>query len=225
MSSPTLIAVAHGSRNPAARAAVSALARQVTRLAPVLDVRVAFLQHAEPSLTAELTGNGRDAVVIPLLLSTGYHLTADITSAARAADARVAAPLGPDPLLATALAARLAQAGVPAGTPVVLAAAGSSDPQAADDVRRQAQLLAELVSARVEPAFATSGQPTVEAAVAQLRTDTGGPVAIATYLMAPGDFHDRLRRCGATWVTDPLADHPAVAGLIIDRYRVASKAG
>ena len=66
--------------------------------------------------------------MVPLLLSTGYHLTADIRGAARAAGAPVADPLGPDPRLAEALADRLAEAGRPAGTPTVLAAAGSADP-------------------------------------------------------------------------------------------------
>ena len=51
--------------------------------------------------------------------------TADIADVASWAGARVADPLGPDELLLTALTARLAEAGVPDGTPVVLAAAGS----------------------------------------------------------------------------------------------------
>jgi sirohydrochlorin ferrochelatase len=224
MSGPTLVAVAHGSRNPAAREAVSALARQVTRLAPVLDVRVTFLQHAGTSLADELAAAGRDVVIVPLLLSTGYHLTEDIASAARRANARVAGPLGPDPLLGTALAARLAESGVPDGTPVVLAAAGSGDPRGAADVQKQAELLAGQLGVEVVAAFAAAGEPTVEAAVAQLHEATGRPVAVAAYLMAPGDFHDRLRKTAAGWVTAPLGSHPAVAGLVIDRYRVASRA-
>ncbi len=59
MSSPALLAVAHGSRNPAAADVVRTVARQIARLAPVLDVRVAFLGHAEPSLPAELDAAGR----------------------------------------------------------------------------------------------------------------------------------------------------------------------
>jgi len=219
MSGPALVAVAHGSRNPAAREAVAALVRQVSRLAPVLDVRVAFLQHAEPSLADALTGTGRDCVVIPLLLSTGYHLTQDIASAASAAGARVAGPLGPDSLLSTALAARLAEAGVPEGTAVVLAASGSSDPRAAADVRRQAELLADQLGVPVTAAFASGAEPTVEMAVAGLQASTGGPVAVATYLLAPGDFHDRLRKTPAHWVSAPLGGHPAVAALVLDRFR------
>ncbi len=107
---PVLLAVAHGSRDGAAQDSVAALARRVSRLAPALDVRTAFVQHARPSLADALTCAAGAVIVVPLLLSTGYHLTADIRAAARAAGAPVAAPLGPDPLLAHALADRLAEA-------------------------------------------------------------------------------------------------------------------
>jgi sirohydrochlorin ferrochelatase len=224
MSQPALLAVAHGSRNPAAADVVRALARQVHRLAPVLDVRVAFLGHAAPSLPEELSSAGAGAVIVPLLLSTGYHLKADIADAANSAGARVADPLGPDELLLTALTARLAEAGVPEGIPVVLAAAGSSDPSAAGDVQEQAELLAGLRGAPVVAAFATAASPTVSEAVAELRGRTGLPVAVASYLLAPGSFQDQLAHSGADWVTAPLGEHPALAGLVIDRYRTAVKA-
>lgn len=221
MSQPALLAVAHGSRNPAAAEVVRKLARQVHRLAPVLDVHVAFLGHAEPSLPAELDAAGTGAVIVPLLLSTGHHLSADIAGAASSAGARVAAPLGPDQLLVTALTGRLADAGVPPGTPVVLAAAGSADPAAASDVRKQADLLAAALDVPVIAAFASCTPPTVAQAVADLRERTSGPVAVASYLLAPGQFQDQLTACGADWVTEPLGGHPALAGLVIERYRVA----
>jgi sirohydrochlorin ferrochelatase len=221
MSSPALLAVAHGSRNPAAAEVIRGLARQVRRLAPILDVRVAFIGHAEPSLPAELDAAGTDAVVVPLLLSSGYHLTADITGAATSIGARVAGPLGPDELLLTALTARLAEAAVPDGTPVVLAAAGSSDPAALTDVSKQADLLAGRLGVAVTAAFASAARPTVAEAVAELRERTGKPVAVASYLLAPGQFQDQLADSGADWVTAPLGGSPALAALVIERYREA----
>ncbi|HXW47036.1 MAG TPA: CbiX/SirB N-terminal domain-containing protein [Streptosporangiaceae bacterium] len=223
MSHPALLAVAHGSRNPAAADVVRKLAGQIGRLAPVLDVRVAFLGHAEPSLPAELDAAGSGTVIVPLLLSSGYHLSADISRAATSAGARVAAPLGPDQLLLTALTARLAEAGVPDGTPVVLAAAGSSDPAAMTDAEQQAALLASALDVPVVAAYLSAAKPTVAQAVASLREQAGKPVAVASYLLAPGHFQDQLACCGADWVTDPLGGHPALAGLVIDRYRVAAK--
>jgi sirohydrochlorin ferrochelatase len=222
VSRPALLAVAHGSRSPAAADVVNTLARQIRRLAPFIDVHVAFIGHAEPSLPAGLGGAGSNPVIVPLLLSAGYHLSADIAGAATSAGARVADPLGPDELLLTALTARLAEAGVPAGTPVVLAAAGSSDPAGAADVRKQADLLAERLGAPVVGAFATAVTPSVPEAVAELRDRTGQPVAVASYLLAPGHFQDLLQASGADWVTEPLGGHPALAGLVIDRYRTAA---
>lgn len=218
MSRPALVAVAHGSSHPGAAETVGVLARNVTRLAPVIDIRVAFVQHAQPSLPKALADAGHDAVVVPLLLSTGYHLNTDIAASA----GRVAGPLGPDQLLVTALMSRLADAGVPSGVGVVLAATGSSDPTAADQITAQADLLAAELDSPVIVAFAASGQPRVDDAVASLRKTTAGPVAVASYLLAPGLFHDRLARSGADWVTAPLGDHPAVAALVIDRYRTAA---
>jgi sirohydrochlorin ferrochelatase len=223
MSNPALVAVAHGSRNPAAAEVVRKLARQIGRFAPVLDVRVAFLSHAGPSLPEQLETAGSGTVIVPLLLSSGYHLATDIADAASVAGARVAAPLGPDQLLLTALTARLAEANVPEGTPVVLAAAGSSDPAATAEVEEQAGLLAGQLGVPVLAGYASAARPTVREAVARLREQTGRPVAVASYLLAPGHFQDQLADCGADWVTEPLGGHPALAGLVIDRYRAAAK--
>ena len=228
MNGPTLLAVAHGSRHPGATATIQALASQVERLAPVLDIQVAFVQHAKPSLAEALNASGPHVVIVPLLLSAGYHLSTDIAGAVTAIDTaitatgpgpQVAGPLGPDPLLVTALTGRLDDAGVPAGTPIVLAAAGSSDPQAEADVRDQANLLAGELGVPVVAAFAAAGRPAVGEAVASLRAQTGGPVAVASYLLAPGYFQDSLRESDADWVTAPLGAHPAMAALVIDRYR------
>jgi sirohydrochlorin ferrochelatase len=57
--------------------------------------------------------------------------------------------------------------------------------------------------------------------LAALHASTGRPVSVATYLLSPGQFHDRLRQAAATWVSAPLADHPAVARLVLDRFSAA----
>ena len=224
MNRPVLLAVAHGSRDPAAQQTVLSLAGRAGGLAPGVEVRTAFVQHAGPSLAEALAAaGGRPVTVVPLLLSAGYHLGTDIGGAAGRAGVPVAAPLGPDPGLVPALADRLRAAGVPAGTPVVLAAAGSTDPRAAGDARHQAALLASHLQAPVLAAFASAARPTVGEAVADLAARTGGPVAVASYLLAPGVFAGRLRGSGAAWVSAPLGDHPAVAGLVLERFRSAAE--
>jgi sirohydrochlorin ferrochelatase len=223
VSPPVLLAVAHGSRHAKAQQTVRSIAGRAAGLAPGTEVRTAFVQSAEPSLAEALTAAGpRHVVIVPLLLSAGYHLSQDIGEAAARAGVPVAAPLGPGPGLVPALADRLRAAGTPPGTPVVLAAAGSTDPRAAGDTRNQAALLAGHLQAPVLAAFASAGRPTVGEAVAALAARTGGPVAVASYLVAPGAFAGRLRASGAAWVSDPLGAHPAVAGLVIERFRAAA---
>jgi sirohydrochlorin ferrochelatase len=215
-----LLAVAHGSRDGRAQAAVRSLAAGVSALAPGIGVRAAFLQHARPSLAGALATAG-PAAVVPLLLAGGYHLSRDIAPLAGQAGLPVAGPLGPDPRLVTALADRLAEAGTPDGAPVVLAAAGSADPLARAAASRQAAMLAAHRRAPVLAAFAAAGHPTVTEAVAILAGPAAVPVAVAAYLLAPGQFHDRLTGTGASWVSAPLAGHPALAALVLDRYLVA----
>src|SRR5262249_33670435 len=145
--SRVLLAVAHGSRGPAAPQCGPSLTSRGAPVAGRITVRTALGPNAQPSLAEGLdeaaTLAGPDGVaVVPLLLSSGYHLTSDIAGAARAAGVPVARPLGPDPRLVRALSDRLPEAGVPAQVPVVLAAAGSSDPRALADARRQAAALA-----------------------------------------------------------------------------------
>jgi sirohydrochlorin ferrochelatase len=220
MNRPVLLLVAHGSRDPRAQQTVRALAGRVSALAPAAEVRAAFVQNAEPSLAGALAAaSGRQVVVVPLLLSAGYHLGHDIAGMAARAGAPVAAALGPDPGLIPALAGRLRAAGAPAGTPVVLAAAGSADPRAIAATRSQGALLAAHLQVPVLAAFASAGRPPVDEAVTALASRTGGPVAVASYLLAPGVFADRLRASGAAWVSAPLGNHPAVAALIVDRFR------
>jgi sirohydrochlorin ferrochelatase len=218
-----LLAVAHGSRDPAAQQSVLSLTSRVARSAGGIAVRTAFVQNAQPSLAEGLdqaaTQAGPDGVVVvPLLLSSGYHLSSDIAGAARAAGVPVARPLGPDPRLVRALSDRLRAACVPGQVPVVLAAAGSSDPRALADTRRQAAMLAAHRRAPVVAAFATAARPTVDEAVSFLADVTGQPVAVAAYLLAPGLFYDRLRASTGTWVSGPIGNDPGVAELILDRF-------
>jgi uroporphyrin-III C-methyltransferase / precorrin-2 dehydrogenase / sirohydrochlorin ferrochelatase len=231
--SPVLLAVAHGSRDPAAQECVLALTGRVARLAAGTPVRTAFVQNAAPSLaeglhdavTQAMKGEGEaggGVVVVPLLLSSGYHLSSDIAGAARGAGVTVAAPLGPGRRLVRPLADRLAEAGVPGQVPVVLAAAGSRDQRALADIRRQAAMLTAHRRAPVVAAFASAARPTVDEAVSFLASLTGQPVAVASYLLAPGLFHDRLRLSAGRWVGVMIGGQPVAAELVLESFRAAA---
>jgi sirohydrochlorin ferrochelatase len=242
---PPLIAVAHGSTDPRAAATVSELLTAVAALCPGLDVRAAFLDHCAPALPQVLGsvgGNGA-CVIVPLLLTAAYHSKTDIPAQLAAAAAahpgqRVisAGTLGPHPLLSAALERRLREAGVPVGdaaaraaTGVVLAAAGSSDPEANAVVAALAARMARERGWRaVVPAYASAAGPRPAEAVAALRDAGPGPVVVATYLLAPGYFADKIRRtalgAGAAAVSGVLGAAPEVAEIVLARYAAAAAA-
>ncbi|MFE6499242.1 sirohydrochlorin chelatase [Kitasatospora sp. NPDC057738] len=122
------------------------LLREVRSLWPELPFHCCFLDFAQPSLPEALAQLAdAQTVLVPLLISTGYHLRVDLPAALTVIGlplTHLAGALGPQPLLAEALADRLAEAGAAQHAPVVLAGAGSSDPTALADTTRMADLLA-----------------------------------------------------------------------------------
>jgi sirohydrochlorin ferrochelatase len=223
MTSPVLIGCGHGTRVPAGRRVMGQYRIDLAAARPGLEVRAAQVDVHKPALpdvVAALTAQQRPMVVVPLLLSTGYHVRVDIGAAVASAGglAVAAAPLGPDPVLVDVLEERLRQAGALPGDPVVLAAAGSRDPQAADDVSSVARLLAERRGSPVTVGYLTASAPSVPEAVALARASSSRPVTIASYLLAPGHFSGRLVEAGADRITAPLAPHPALTRLALRRF-------
>jgi len=231
--SRVLVAVAHGSADPRASATVAELAAVARERSPGLDLRTAFLGHAPPSLPQVLSTIAADraVIVLPLLLTAAYHSKADIPRMlARRPRPGVSygATLGPHPLLLTALDRRLAEADPaahqdPARTAVVLAAAGSSDPEAnATIARLAAQWQVRNGWYAVRPAYASAAAPSPAAAVAGLLHDGAPRVAVATYLLAPGLFADRIREAalaaGAAVVSPALGACAEVADVLLDRF-------
>lgn len=228
---PVLVAVAHGSRDPRAARTVSALLDRVRELRPGLDVRLGHIELNEPRLDDTLAGlRGAPAVLVPLLFGRGHHVTHDLPRAASAAagpriDApRVAAPLGPHPLLVEALAARLAEAGWSdrdsgsRSAGVVLASAGSRAPASAEDTRRIAALLAERLGVPVVAAYASALAPAVPAAVRALTARGRHRIAVASCFTAPGLFATRCAAASPWIAAEPLGAHPALARLVLHRY-------
>jgi sirohydrochlorin ferrochelatase len=228
MSPPVLVACAHGTRNPTGRRLIAELALAARRLRPGLTTTAAFVDVQPPTVAdvvASLAAEGRPAVVVPLLLSGGYHVHVDIARAVEGATGAVAAgPLGPDERLVAVLHDRLLDAGADpsdASTAVVLAAAGSSDPRAVADVEATAALLQRRWAGPVTTGYGSAATPTVPDAVATARSAGAGRVVLASYLLAPGHFHDKLTGAGADAVTAPLLPDDRIAAVLLDRYDAA----
>ncbi|GGT42243.1 sirohydrochlorin chelatase [Streptomyces chromofuscus] len=229
---PVLVVIAHGSRDPRHAATVHALVRRVRSLRPGLRVDTGFLDFNVPSVQGvleSLAAEGvRDVVALPLLLTRAFHAKADIPAVLRQAPRRLrirqAEVLGPSPLLLDALERRLFEAGLtPAdksSTGVVLASAGSSDPEAIAVIAEIAREWRHTGWCAVRPAFASASLPRTEDAVRELRALGCARVAVAPYVLAPGFLPDRIARgaADADVLADVLGPAPEVARVLLERY-------
>jgi sirohydrochlorin ferrochelatase len=204
----TLLAVAHGTRSARGQEQIRDLVRAMARRRPGLDVRLSYVDVQQPRI-AQVTSALREAVVVPLLLSAGYHVRVDIAEAVAGTSIAVTAPLGPDDVLLDSLVRHL-----PPADAVVLAAAGSSDPRWRADVDR----LAARVPGGAVVGYASGSDRQVTDVVAGLRRQGARRIAIAAYLLADGRFYRTLHSAGADSVTPPLSLDPAVADLVLRRY-------
>ncbi|WP_437015066.1 sirohydrochlorin chelatase [Streptomyces sp. enrichment culture] len=232
MPSPVLLVIAHGSRDARHAATVHALVRRVRSLRPGLRVETGFLDFNVPSVPGvleSLAAQGvRDVVALPLLLTRAFHAKADIPAVLAQAPPRLrvrqAEVLGPSPLLTAALERRLYEAGLtPAdksSTGVVLASAGSTDPEAIAVIAAIAREWRHTGWCAVRPAFASASLPRTEEAVRELRALGCPRVAVAPYVLAPGFLPDRIARgaAGADVLAGVLGPAPEVARLLLERY-------
>ncbi|WP_422934032.1 sirohydrochlorin chelatase [Sinomonas sp. P47F7] len=224
MTQPILVACAHGTSNPDGKAAILRVVDELRAARPDVTVLDAYVDVHGPELPEVVAGlpAGAPAVVVPLLLSVGYHVKVDIGRAVKSRErTTAAAPLGPDPRLARVLAERLRQVGLGPDDAVVLAAAGSSNPAASDDVENLADMLRHLVPNRILAAYGASAEPSVPDAVAELRAEEVGRIVVASYLLAPGYFHDQLAKAGADAVAPPLLPAPEIAEIALERFDAA----
>ncbi|MFF5791040.1 sirohydrochlorin chelatase [Paeniglutamicibacter sp. NPDC012692] len=227
-----VVACAHGTDNPTGRGLVNGLRED---LAAVLaadgihaEVHEAYVDVQEPRLEAVLAAlpPGEEAIVAPLLLSEGFHTSVDIAKAvATRALTRTAAPLGPDPLMAEVLAQRLAEAGHRPGDAVVLAAAGTRIEAGQQQAARMAGHLADFLGQPVSVAYCSAATPSVPDAVAAARAAGASRVGIASFLLAPGFFHDRLAGAGADYVTGALLPSVTIAKCVAGRLAEALAEG
>ncbi|MEU3351051.1 sirohydrochlorin chelatase [Streptomyces sp. NPDC037389] len=235
-----LLLVAHGSRDPRHAATVATLRARVAARRPGLRVEVGFLDFCAPGVPRvleRLAAEGvREVVAVPLLLTRAFHAKSDIPAALAGATARLpgltvhqADVLGPSALLTDALERRLRQAGVRdadrSSTGVVLASAGSSDPEAIAVIAEIAREWRHTSGwCAVRPAFASASLPRTEDAVRALRRAEGvRRVAVAPYVLAPGRLPDRIATGarGADFVADVLGPAPEVTALVLRRYEEA----
>ena len=209
----TVVVAAHGTRDAAGVAVARQLAAALRARLPGRPVQLCFVDVLGPGVREVITGAPGPVTVVPAFLTCGYHVRTDVpreVAATGRRDVTVTAPLGPHRLLVGAMADRLRAGGWRRGDAVVLAAAGSSDRRAVADVRAAAVSLSKQVGRRVRVGFIATGTPKVSPLVAGLRAAGEPRVAVASWLLSPGQFHCRLAESGADVVAAPLGVHPGM---------------
>ena len=226
MARPALLAVSHGTSDADGARSIAALVHRVAERLPDVDVRAAFVDVQQPDAASALAAVDGPVVVVPLLLSQGFHVHHDLHGiVTHRPDAVVTAPLGPDRLLAEVLAMRLEGIGRP-DSPVVLAVAGSRDERSVPDAEGMADLLRTRTGRQVDLAYLAARHPDLPTALA-----TAPDAVVATYLLGRGFFFDvAVRHAGDHPITPPLLDDlladqgipDALVDLVIERYEAAS---
>lgn len=196
---PSLGLISHGTSSALGQSLIEALAEAVTddlRARGLVDeVMLGHVDVQDPGVdeVIDRLPADRPAVLVPLLLSPGYHVHVDLAEALEGAgdrDIRLAPTLGPDPRLARILAERLPR--LRDEDEVVLAAAGSSDGRANASCEEMGRLLADELGRAVSVGFLAGGGAPLKAIVEQNR-QSGCRLVIANYLLAPGFFDDLAR--------------------------------
>ncbi|MDQ2849573.1 MAG: sirohydrochlorin chelatase [Actinomycetota bacterium] len=219
---PPLVLCAHGTANAAGQQVVLDLLALTRAELPGTRVEAAYVDVQSPG-PGEVVSGLYDAadppVIVPLLLSTGFHVEVDIEEVVQAYPGTLATDaLGPSALIADLVLDRLAEVGARSTDAVVFAAAGSSRARAARDAEHAAGMVRARRPRDAAPlmlGYGSASSPTVPEVVARLREQGAQRVVVASYLLGPGHFHDKLQHAGADLVTAPLgADHRIVAQAI-----------
>ncbi|MDJ0394552.1 sirohydrochlorin chelatase [Rhodococcus sp. G-MC3] len=236
----TLIAVAHGSRDPRSARTVGAVVDRIRLRRPDLDVRVAYLDLTEPNVETVLDQVAADgvhsAIVVPLLLGSAFHARVDLPGLLEAA--RIRHPhltlmqsdvLGDDRRLVDVVRTRIIETGVDIDDSTVgiaLAAVGSSHMPANQRTRALAErVLAGTRWAAAVTCFATAQNPGPTESVARLTSVGARTIVVAPWFLAPGLLTDRVFAEVADLMcsnAEALGDHPLVADVVSSRYDAAA---
>ncbi|HEX3925003.1 MAG TPA: hypothetical protein VHY31_22155 [Streptosporangiaceae bacterium] len=234
---PTLLIAVPGSASAASDAVAFPIAEAAQESCQGANVQVAYLDGGERRLDEAISGPAEGpwpalAVVVPLLAGPQPWSDAALARAVEGATAQVvlAEHLGPHPLLAEALHARLAQVGLAresrarglsisntANGALVLCDRG-------DDAVRAAGVAAVLLAGRLAaPAMhASIDDPQgILSAVSRLREMGASRVAIAPCIIGPETDPREIDAVSASTgalAAPPIGAHPAIGQLVAMRY-------
>lgn len=231
MSVLNILATSHGTDSSEGRQAIALVRAELQKLlherstsdGREYKVHEAYVDVQTPSVdeAAQALPDGEPCVIVPVLLSTGFHTQVDLRRVARTSgvkDIHIAASLGPDARLAHLQRTRLEEVGWhekiatgSAAPPIVQGAAGSSRQDGRADMQRAADLLAEVLHTPTRNAFIAAIEPTIIDIARQEQPRFASP-----YLLADGFFAKKMRRdieavSASTIVAAPLVSSHDIA--------------
>ena len=213
MTKQAVLILAHGSRDPGARAEYRRLADEMAARLPEVTVEFSVLEFGGDDLPSISEGMRRCAeagaervVALPFFLFAAGHVREDLPGELRQAAGdrpglRVAyqPPLGVDPRLLDVLGSRAAEAeqqlsGRASGPrALLLVGAGTSDADANADVYRAARLLWERRRYElVEVGFVSLTEPTLAEALRRCRALGAARVVVVPYFLNTGVLSRRI---------------------------------
>ncbi len=235
-----VILLAHGSPDPRHRAGVERLVRRIESLTTARESRelvaVAYLDHHPPCVTdvvAALADRGvREAIVVPLLVTAGFHARVDVTSAVSeihegtpGCEVSLAEPFATSSYFSDAIAELIERAGVPddelAG--VLVLGAGAKNPTALAPFERAAGVVSHAHNYFAFAAFIDGDPSPAKAESALINAGCRRPFFAITAVVSEGIFFDRMAhsatRSGAQQIEGTLVDTDALAKFALEaRY-------
>lgn len=231
--SPLVVLLAHGSPDPRSSAAVEDLAERFETFLDGPTVRVAYLNHNWPTLTAAVgrerdAGSLQDVVVLPLLLSNASHALRDVPAAVTDAerDSRISITVGETIGMELALALALDSQAAP-GSPIVLAWAGGRSTQAQSATQSLVAGWREETGREVVAAAASESGESLRAAAEELQLRTGLAPTLAIFTLFPGVLADQVLAVAHSLgvaATTPLYNQAALVEILALRLSQTTSA-
>ena len=236
-----LLLVGHGSVSAEGAAEMRAIGRLVAAALPDVAVDVGFLELADPpagqALDRLVARGCRRIVVLPSVLLAAGHAKSDVPALVLEGrqrhphlDLRFGSALGASRVLVAMVGESVLAAGGP-GTPLLVVARGSSDPDANSDAYKVGRLVAEWTGAPfVHTGFTGVTAPRVPEALDVFARLGADRVAVAFWFLCTGRLIDRARRDIAVFTSRTgvavldagyLGPDERLVPVIVGRYRQA----
>ena len=231
--SALIVLLAHGSPDPRSSQGACDVAHRLGTLLPGTIVRVAYLNHDWPTLTAAIgreydSGLITTITVLPLLLSKASHALRDVPEAVARAerDHRIKIVVGETIGMQLDLALAL-DSQVPTGIPLVLAWAGGRTAIAQEETQSLVDLWHQATGREIVAAGASESGEHLLAAAHELQDRTNQMPVIVTFTLFPGVLADQVQSAAdsiGTRATTPLFQETALIQILADRLSILQTA-